>query len=288
MAESQGAKVVSGRADVRSFAEISTLVGEALDVFDGIDVVVANADVISYERSWALTEQQFDTVIDINLKGVWNRLRAVIPSMIDRGEGGSLIITSSTAGLRGQSVHGPLLGQEARCRRHGEIHGERAGSVRHPRQHHPLDRRRDEHGRLRKGLQLLESEPDLFVPVAKNMLPDAFILQPEDISDALLWLASDEAKYVTRDPTARRRGQHEQALNREDPSCPRAEAGTTAGRCAGSSGMPWRLTAGSSISGGRLLGRFGRCVVGVLTTTGRRSGEVGPGRPTGVSIGGFL
>jgi len=64
-------------------------------------VVCANAGVISFGRSWDLSEAQWDDVIAINLKGTWATCRAAAPAMIRRGRGGSIVITSSAAGLRG-------------------------------------------------------------------------------------------------------------------------------------------------------------------------------------------
>jgi NAD(P)-dependent dehydrogenase (short-subunit alcohol dehydrogenase family) len=48
-----------------------------------------------------LSEESWDAVVDVNLKGVWTVVKAAVPSMIERGAGGSIVITSSTAGLRG-------------------------------------------------------------------------------------------------------------------------------------------------------------------------------------------
>jgi (+)-trans-carveol dehydrogenase len=48
-----------------------------------------------------LSRSDWDDVIGTNLTGVWKTCRAVIPHMIERGEGGSIIITSSTAGIKG-------------------------------------------------------------------------------------------------------------------------------------------------------------------------------------------
>ena len=65
-----------------------------------IDIVCANAGIGTWAVVWEMTEQQWSEMIDINLTGVFNTVRAALPSMVQRGEGGSLVLTSSTAGLR--------------------------------------------------------------------------------------------------------------------------------------------------------------------------------------------
>ena len=65
-----------------------------------IDIVCANAGIGSWAVAWEMTAEQWNDMIDINLTGVFNAVRAALPSMVERGEGGSLVLTSSTAGLR--------------------------------------------------------------------------------------------------------------------------------------------------------------------------------------------
>jgi NAD(P)-dependent dehydrogenase (short-subunit alcohol dehydrogenase family) len=69
-------------------------------------VLVANAGVLSWGRLWELSDEQWNTVIDVNLTGTWRTLRAVIPAMIDAGNGGSIVIISSSAGLKATPGNG--------------------------------------------------------------------------------------------------------------------------------------------------------------------------------------
>ena len=196
-------RVVTVEADVRDFAAVQAGVAAGLAEFGHIDIVAANAGVTSYHRSWELPEDAWDAVVDTNLKGVWLTCKAVIPSMIEAGRGGSIVITSSAAGLRGQlhlahysaAKHG--LSGLART-----MAGELAGynirvntvcptSVDTPMVHN-------------------QATYDLFIPdpaqrnregikpamAALNMLPTAWI-DPRDVSNAVLYLASDEARFVT-------------------------------------------------------------------------------------------
>ena len=68
--------------------------------------LVANAGVLGWGRVWELTDEQWDTVIGVNLTGTWRTLRATIPAMIEAGNGGSIVIVSSAAGVRATPGNG--------------------------------------------------------------------------------------------------------------------------------------------------------------------------------------
>ena len=73
---------------------------DGVEQFGRLDVLVANAGVLSWGRLWELTDEQWNTVIDTNLTGTWRTLRAVVPAMIEAGNGGSIIVVSSSAGVK--------------------------------------------------------------------------------------------------------------------------------------------------------------------------------------------
>ena len=62
--------------------------------------------MLSWGRLWELTDEQWNSVIDVNLTGTWRTLRAVIPAMIEAGNGGSIIIVSSSGGLKATPGNG--------------------------------------------------------------------------------------------------------------------------------------------------------------------------------------
>ena len=95
-----GRRAVKAVADVRSLSELQHAVDAGLSELGKIDIVCANAGIGSWAVAWEMTEQQWKDMIDINLTGVFNTARAALPSMVERGEGGSVVLTSSTAGLR--------------------------------------------------------------------------------------------------------------------------------------------------------------------------------------------
>ncbi|MFD0853834.1 SDR family oxidoreductase, partial [Actinomadura adrarensis] len=161
-----------------------------------LDIVVANAGIVNYGRTWELTEEQWQDVIDTNLTGVWKTVKATVPTLIEQGQGGSIIITSSVAGLKGlpflahyaASKHGVTGLAKVLSNELGE-HDIRVNTV------HP-------HG-VRTGMtdgsmsDYIEASP-LLGPIFMPALPYQMV-EPEDIANAVAFLASDEAKFITGD-----------------------------------------------------------------------------------------
>ena len=104
--EAEGRKVLARQVDIRDDAAVRTLVADGVEQFGRLDVLVANAGVLSWGRLWELTDEQWNSVIDVNLTGTWRTLRAVIPAMIEAGNGGSIIIVSSSGGLKATQGNG--------------------------------------------------------------------------------------------------------------------------------------------------------------------------------------
>ena len=106
LVEAQGRTVLARTLDIRDDAALRQLVADGVERFGRLDVLVANAGVLSWGRLWELSDEQWNTVIDVNLTGTWRTLRAVIPAMIEAGNGGSIIIISSSAGLKATPGNG--------------------------------------------------------------------------------------------------------------------------------------------------------------------------------------
>ena len=88
--------------DVRDLDGLTSLADDAVTELGHIDIVVANAGILNWANAWEMTSEQWNDVIDINLSGVFHTIRATVPHMIEQGTGGSIILTSSAAGLKGQ------------------------------------------------------------------------------------------------------------------------------------------------------------------------------------------
>ncbi len=203
LVEKAGRRIVARQADVRDFAGLQAVVDEGLHTFGHLDVVCANAGIASFGPTWELSEQSWQDMIDINLTGVWHTIKATVPSMISAGRGGSIIITSSTAGLKGMAniahytaaKHG-LVGLMRTLANEVAPHSIRVNTV------HPTNVATD--------MILNDSTFHLFRPDIANPTQDDMIeamsslnalpvpwVESDDVANAALFLASDEARYIT-------------------------------------------------------------------------------------------
>jgi SDR family mycofactocin-dependent oxidoreductase len=91
-------RVVTAECDTRSSAALNEAVAQGIAQFGKIDIAIANAGIWALGNLWELTDDQWDTVVDTNLTGVWRTVKAVVPSMISNG-GGSIVLTSSVNGF---------------------------------------------------------------------------------------------------------------------------------------------------------------------------------------------
>jgi SDR family mycofactocin-dependent oxidoreductase len=190
-----GRRCVAVQADVRVVAEVQAAVEAARAEFGRLDIVVANAGVMSSGRAWELSEEEWDVIMDVNLKGVWNTTRAAIPWMISAEAGGSIVITSSAAGIRGHvpyahyvaSKHG-VVGLMKALSNELAQHKIRVNTV------HPTGVS-DTGITVGVPVEELAAREPLFALAAMN--PLAPFVEPRDVSNAVLFLASDEARFVT-------------------------------------------------------------------------------------------
>ncbi|WP_342661417.1 (-)-trans-carveol dehydrogenase (plasmid) [Rhodococcus ruber] len=195
-------RILARHVDVRDLAGLKQVVADGIAEFGHIDIVNANAGIASFAPSWEMSEEVWYEMIDINLNGVWKTCAAVIPHMIER-QSGSLILTSSSAGLAGlanlahytSAKHG-VVGLMRSLAVELAQHNIRVNTV------HPANVDTD----------MVHNEtiyktffPDLENPT-REMAESAYLqmqampvatLDPVDISNAILFLASDEARYIT-------------------------------------------------------------------------------------------
>jgi SDR family mycofactocin-dependent oxidoreductase len=106
LVEGEGRKILAREVDVRDDSALRELVADTIEQFGRLDIVVANAGVLSWGRLWELTDEQWDTVIGVNLTGTWRTLRATVPAMIEAGNGGSVVVVSSSAGIKATPANG--------------------------------------------------------------------------------------------------------------------------------------------------------------------------------------
>ncbi|MGB3355597.1 MAG: mycofactocin-coupled SDR family oxidoreductase [Mycobacterium sp.] len=193
LVEAQGRRAVVHIVDVRDGAALSAAVDDGVAQLGGLDASVANAGVLTAGTWDTTTSEQWRTVVDVNLIGTWNTCAAALPHMQDRG--GSLINISSAAGLKGTPLHLPYTASK-----HGvvglsrSLANELAAVNIRVNTVHPTG---VETGMSPDSLHslLAEGRPDL-APLFMNALP-IVMAEAIDISNAVLFLASDESRYVT-------------------------------------------------------------------------------------------
>jgi SDR family mycofactocin-dependent oxidoreductase len=207
LVEDRGRRIVARQADVRDLAAVQAVFDEGMSQLGRVDVVLANAGAGFGNRlqrsGWDLIMRAWQDSIDVMLTGVVNTVAAALPTMISQGSGGSIVITSSTAGLK--SMAGPVdsaedavnvLGYTAA--KHGVIGLMRslAGSLAHMSIRvntvHP--------GAVNTPFIMNDYFAKLIaergVPPWKHAMP-VETLEAVDISNAIVWLCSEEARYVT-------------------------------------------------------------------------------------------
>ena len=203
LVEEEGRQIVSHQADVRSSAEVAAAVGEGVALLGHVDIVLANAGIMSVTNGVAHLESSWHAAIDVMLTGVQHTIQAALPFMLEHGEGGSIVITSSTAGLKsvtrtlGLATPG-MLGYQAA--KHGVVglmrcyadalaaHSIRVNTV-HPSGVSTPMVLNDAFDRW------VEKFPEI-PSVFRNALPVPTV-ESIDISNAIVWLCSDQARYVT-------------------------------------------------------------------------------------------
>jgi NAD(P)-dependent dehydrogenase (short-subunit alcohol dehydrogenase family) len=167
-------------------------------IWDRVDVrdPVANAGILNWARTHELTQDQWQDVIDVNLTGAFNTVQAVLPHFLERGKGGCFIVISSAAGLKGQpftlsytaAKHGLVGIVNALAIEYGE-YNIRANSIHQAGVTTPM-------GDVPGLGALIEERAFTVGPVFMNTMPVEMI-DSVDVSNAVIYLASDEARYVT-------------------------------------------------------------------------------------------
>ncbi|MGU3498673.1 mycofactocin-coupled SDR family oxidoreductase [Mycobacterium sp. C31M] len=202
LVEQAGGRAHVQKADVRRAGELRAAVAAGCAAFGHIDVVVANAALGNTRAKKTAEEQQaaWDDILAVNLTGVWNTVLACGPSMIERGEGGSIILISSTAGLKPIGVPGKLGNEAYGAAKHGVVGlmrqfalelstaGIRVNTVHPAGVATPMV--------LNPAMEAFFDDFREANVTLGNLLP-VEMLEPRDISDAVLFLASDLSRYVT-------------------------------------------------------------------------------------------
>jgi SDR family mycofactocin-dependent oxidoreductase len=190
-----GRRVVTRQIDTRDFAALQAAVDDGVRDLGRLDVVVANAGICSYGLLWELSEEQFRTMIEVNVFGTWHTLKAVVPTMIAQGSGGAIIVTSSVGGIRGMpwlghyvaSKHAVTGMAKTLANELGE-HNIRVVSL-HP---NAVNTHMGTDTTLHSTVAANPALGAMFV----SALPTP-MYEPEVVAAAVAYIASDEAQYMT-------------------------------------------------------------------------------------------
>ncbi|AMC51778.1 dehydrogenase [Mycobacterium tuberculosis variant bovis BCG] len=196
LVEDAGGGIVARQGDVRDRASLSVALQAGLDEFGRLDIVVANAGIAMMQAG----DDGWRDVIDVNLTGVFHTVQVAIPTLIEQGTGGSIVLISSAAGLVGIGSSDPgSLGYAAA--KHGVVGLMRAYANHLAPQNirvnsvHPCGV--DTPMINNEFFQQWLTTADMDAPHnLGNALP-VELVQPTDIANAVAWLASEEARYVT-------------------------------------------------------------------------------------------
>ncbi len=201
LVEENGARIVAAQADVRDREALKAALTAGVEELGGrLDIVIANAGIAPMAGADA-----WQDVIDVNLTGVYNTIEVAMRPMVKAGNGGSIVLISSVAGLVG--LASPMAGSVGyAAAKHGMVglmrvyanllapQNIRVNSI------HPagVDTPMIDNDFTRKWLSQLTADPEAAksAPNMTNALP-VQVLDAEDIANTVAWLVSDAGRYIT-------------------------------------------------------------------------------------------
>ncbi len=197
-------QIYTAEVDVRDYDALKAAVDTGVDQLGRLDIIVANAGIGNGGQTLDKTsEVDWTAMIDINLGGVWKTVKAGVPHILAGGRGGSIILTSSVGGLKAYPHTGHYV-----AAKHGVVglmrtfavelgaQNIRVNSVHPTNVNTPLFMNEGTMKLFRPDLENPGPEDMKVVGQLMHTLPIGWV-EPEDIANAVLFLASDEARYIT-------------------------------------------------------------------------------------------
>jgi len=182
-----GGEALGFIVDVSKRASVDEMVAGVKEAWGRIDVLVNNAGITADSMLKKMTEEQFDKVININLKGVYNCAQAVLDTMLEQGSG-VILNTSSVVGLYGNigqtnyaAAKWGVIGMTKTWAKELGRKGIRVNAVAPGYTETPM----------------LATVPDKILDSIREKTPLQRLGKMEDIANAFLFLASDEASFIT-------------------------------------------------------------------------------------------
>ena len=175
-----GGKAVADYGNVASEEDAKAMVQKAVDEFGKIDFMIANAGILRDKSFKNMTDDMWDIVLNVHLRGTYLTVKAAYDQMLEQGEGGSIVVTSSTSGLIGN------FGQT----NYGAAKAGIAGFARCLFQEG-----------LKYNIRVNILAPAAWARLTSDIFPEGQnmeeLLSPDKVSPVVVWLGSDEAKQVT-------------------------------------------------------------------------------------------
>ena len=204
LVKAQNRRVVTAQVDVRDYDGLKAAVDSGVEQLGRLDIIVANAGIGNGGETLDKTsESDWQDMIDVNLSGVWKTVKAGVPHLLSGGRGGSVVLTSSVGGLKAYPHTGHYI-----AAKHGVVglmrtfavelgqHSIRVNSVHPTNVNTPMFMNEGTMRLFRPDLENPGREDMAVVAKMMHVLPVGWV-EPVDISNAVLFLASDEARYVT-------------------------------------------------------------------------------------------
>lgn len=197
LVEAQDRRIFARSADVRSSVDLAAVVADGVAELGSVDIVVANAGIVSWSRLWEMPDKVWQDMIDINLTGVFNTLKAAVPTMIEQGLGGAIVIISSVAGIK--SLPGQAHYSSAK---HGVVGLMKSAAI----ELAPFDIRVNtvhpwgvatDMGEITASTERLLTENPSYSAAFGQLLNNPPMAQPHDISEAVLYLVGPSGRLVT-------------------------------------------------------------------------------------------
>ncbi|OBI80149.1 mycofactocin-coupled SDR family oxidoreductase [Mycobacterium sp. 1245805.9] len=197
-------RIVTAQVDVRDYDALKAAVDGGVEQLGRLDIVVANAGIGTFgNKLHKIRENVWQDMIDVNLSGVWHTVKAGVPHIIAGERGGSIVLTGSVGSHKAMPYTGHYI-----AAKHGVIGLMRAFAVElgqhmirvhsvHPSQvNTPMTMNEVTFRLFRPDLE--NPGPEDFAPFSQmtHTLPVPWV-EAADISNAVLFLASDESRYVT-------------------------------------------------------------------------------------------
>jgi SDR family mycofactocin-dependent oxidoreductase len=195
-----GRRVAPVVADVRDLAQLEAAVQAGIDELGEVDVVIANAGVVAMGDPEPRSEPVFNTIVDTNLKGVWNTMLAAVPSIVRKGRGGSVVLVSSAQGLTGRGGDGSAAMFAYAAAKHGVVGLMRSAANAYA-QHNIRVNSVNPSG-VATPMILNDFVANRMIEnpnpaVSQTLLPGVPLVETRDVTEAVLWLAGPRSRYVT-------------------------------------------------------------------------------------------